>query len=135
MLIAQWHFSFHSPLSIPVNFTLSLSLCYLPKKVNYGIKEKKFFLHIWLFQRISLYQRRQKIISLGTIKFLDAHVCINNSDWQSSGIIIFMWKYDIVISDTLVDSLLDVFFLLLAVILLELHEKPRRKDWVTEKST
>ena len=122
---------------IPFTFVNSCQfpLCYSLKKINYGMKEKKFFLHIWLFQRISLYQRRQKIISLGTIKFLHAHVCINNSDWQSSGIIIFMWKYDIVISDTLVDSFLDVFFLLLAVILLELHKKPRRKDWVTEKST
>ena len=29
--------------------------------------------------------------------------------------------------------LLDLFFLLLAVILSQLHEKPQRKDWVTEK--
>ena len=47
-----------------------------------------------------------------------------------------MCKYYIVISDTLVGSFLDVLFLLLAVIVSELHEKPRRnKDWVTEKST
>ena len=44
-----------------------------------------------------------------------------------------MRKYYIVISDTLVGSFLDVFFLLLAVILSELREKPRKKDWVTEK--
>ena len=30
------------------------------------------------------------------------------------------------------DRLLDVFFLLLVVTFLELHEKPRRKDWVIE---
>ena len=38
-----------------------------------------------------------------------------------------------VISETLVGSFLVVFFLSLAVILSELHEKPRRKDCVTEK--
>ena len=37
----------------------------------------------------------------------------------------------IVISDTLVGSFLDALFLLLAVILLKSHEKPRRN---TEKS-
>ena len=48
----------------------------------------------------------------------------------------FLCKYYIVISDTLVGFFLDVLFLLLAVILSELYEKPRRnKDWVTEKST
>ena len=41
-----------------------------------------------------------------------------------------------VISDTLGGSFLDVVFLLLAVMLSELSEKPRRnKDSVTEKST
>ena len=50
------------------------------------------------------------------------------------GITIFLCKFDVVISDTLVGSFLDVLFLLLALILSELHEKPRRKDLVTEKS-
>ena len=41
-----------------------------------------------------------------------------------------------VISDTMItDRFLDVFFLLLALILSEFHEKPRRKNRVTEKST
>ena len=49
--------------------------------------------------------------------------------------IIFLYKY-LVISDTLGGSFFDVFFLLLAVILSKLHEKPRsNKDSVTEKST
>ena len=61
---------------------------------------------------------------------------INNSHWQSSEIIIFLCKYYVVISDTVVGFFLDVFFLLIAVILSELHEKPaRNKAWVTEKST
>ena len=62
--------------------------------------------------------------------------CINNSHWQSSGIIIFLCKYYVIIPDKLLDSSLDVLFLLLAVILSGLHEKSRRnKDWVTEKNT
>ena len=61
---------------------------------------------------------------------------INKPHWQSSGITIFLCKCYIVISDTLVGFFLDVLFLLLAVILSELYEKPRRnKDCVTEKST
>ena len=64
---------------------------------------------------------------------LDTYVYINNPHWQSSGIIIFLCKYYIVTSDALVGSFVDVLFLLLAVISSELHEKPRRKDWVTEK--
>ena len=40
-----------------------------------------------------------------------------------------------VISDTLVGSFLDVLFLLLTVVLSELHEKPKRKDRVKRKST
>ena len=70
-----------------------------------------------------------------TIEFLDTSVFIINRHWQSSGILIFFCKYYIVLSDTLVGFFLDVLFLLLAVILLELHEKQRRKDWVTKKVT
>ena len=47
---------------------------------------------------------------------------------------IFFCIYDVVISDILVGSFLDVLYFFLAVILSELNEKPRRKDWVTEKS-
>ena len=65
------------------NFTLSLPLCYLLDLETIGC-EKRRFLHIWLLQRIVLYQKRQKIRSLGTIKFLDTHVYINNPHWQSS---------------------------------------------------
>ena len=46
-----------------------------------------------------------------------------------------MNKYYIVISNKLVGSFLDVLFLSLAVILSELHQKPRRKDLVTAKNT
>ena len=61
-------------------------------------------------------------------------MCINKPHWQSSGIIIFLFKCYIVISYTLVNFFLDVLFLLLAVILSELYENPRRKkDWVAER--
>ena len=73
--------------------------------------------------------------SLGTTEFLDPLVYINNSHWQSSRIIIFWCKYDIVISDILVGYFLDKLFFLLTLISLEHCKKPRRKDWVTEKST
>ena len=73
----------------------------------------------------------KKITSLDTIEFFDTHVCINNPDWQSNGIAIFLFKYYIVISDALVGSFLDVLCLLLAVILSELSKNLRRnKDWV-----
>ena len=55
--------------------------------------------------------------------------------WQSSRIRIFLCKYCIVISDTTIGSFLYVFFMLLAVILAVLNEKPRMKDWVTEKKS
>ena len=66
---------------------------------------------------------------------LDTCVLINNPHWQSIVISVFLRKYYIVISDTLEGAFLGVFFLLLAVILSELREKPKRKDWVTEKCT
>ena len=75
------------------------------------------------------------ITSLDAIEFLDRHVCANNPHWQSSGMIIFLCKYCIVISNKLIGSFLDVFFLLLAVTLSELHDRPKRKDWITEKKT
>ena len=54
------------------------------------------------------------------------HTC--KPHWQSCEIMIFFCKYDVFISDILAGS-----FLLVAIS--ELHEKPRKKDWVTEKST
>ena len=70
-------FSPHSPLLSPFNFTLSLPLGYSLKIRHYGMR-RNFFLHIWLFQHITLYQRRLNITSLVTINFLETHVCINN---------------------------------------------------------
>ena len=42
------------------------------------MREKKIFANVWLLLCITLYQRRQKIISLDTIEFIDPHICINN---------------------------------------------------------
>ena len=91
-------------------------------------------MYIWLLQCITLYQRRKKVISLNIIEYLETSVFINNLHWQSSGILLFLRKYFIVISNSLVGSFLDVLFLLVTVILSELREKLRKKDWVTGKS-
>ena len=71
-------------------------------------------------------------LSLDTIAFLGTHVY-----WQSSEIVIFLCKYYIVISDTPTGSWTYFYcrFLLFAVILSELHGKPRRKGSDTEKNT
>ena len=42
------------------------------------------------------------------IDFLNTSAFINNQHWQSSGILIFLCKYCIVISDTLVGSYQDI---------------------------
>ena len=63
-------------------------------------ESKEEFLNLWLLQRITLYQRRWKIAYLDTMAFLNTHVCINKPYWQSCGIILFLCKYYIVISNT-----------------------------------
>ena len=55
--------------------------------------------------------------------------------WNFNIFVIFSNIFYKVISDTLVESFLDVISLLFTVILSELHEKPRMKDLVTEKNT
>ena len=79
-------------MSNSVNFTLSLPLCYSLKTRSYGMREKKIFCIYGCFS-VSCY------INGG---FLDTHVCINNPHWQSSEIIVFLCKYYIVISNTLI---------------------------------
>ena len=78
-----------------------------------------------------LYRSSYKIVSLDTIALLDTHVGIKNPYWQWSGIIMILCKHYIYLRYT--NTLLDVLFILLAVILSELHENTRRKDWITEK--
>ena len=62
------------------------------------------------------------------------HLCIYKQLTLSSGIRIFLCKYYIVISVTLAFAWKCSFFSLTGI-LSELHVKPRRKYWVTEKST
>ena len=59
--------------------------------------------------------------------------CINNPHWQSSEIEVFLCKYYIVISDTMVGSFLDVLFLLLAVKLAELSWENKKERMSYEK--
>ena len=58
---------------------------------------------------------REKIFK-HTAEFLDTHVSINNPHRQSGGMIVFFCKYYIRISDTLIGSILNEFFLFLTVI-------------------
>ena len=70
-------------------------------------ERKQIFLYIWLLQRITLYQRRQRITSLDSNFFeqiLYKYLRYTNKPFEG-----VLWT--------------------------ELHQKPRRKDWVTEKST
>ena len=50
---------------------------------------------------------------------------MNNLHWQTSRFRVLLRKYYIAISDTQTGSFLDVFFLLSASILWELHENPK----------
>ena len=63
---------------------------------------------------------------------LDTRVRINNQYWRRSEIIMILCKirYSHL---RYTDRLLDVLFLLLAVVLSELHENTREKNWITEK--
>ena len=72
-----------------------------------------------------------------THNWIFRHTCVyKQPHWQSSGTITFLYKFYVVISDTLEGFFFNVLFLLLAVILSEFYGKPRRnKDWVTEKCT
>ena len=79
-------------------------------------------------QRCSAYYRAALIWGPALIR--GNTVCVKNRHWQSNGIIVFLCKYYIVISNTLIGSFFYVFFLLLAALLLELHEKPRRKMYI-----
>ena len=99
------------------------------------MRDKKFFSYL----AASAYRVISKEVKNHILRhnWIFRHTCcINNTHWQSGEIKIFLCKYYIALSDTLVGSFLDVLFLLLAVILSRFLEKPRRnKDWVTEKST
>ena len=100
-----------------LNVTLSSPLCYSLRITNYGIREKIIFCIYGCFSARYIKGGRKLCLF-----YADTHVCIKNTYWQSSGIIIILRKYCIVTSDTLI-RLLDVFFLLLTVILSELQEE------------
>ena len=117
--------------SITTSITSLTTLSPPLKVTNYMEWKKRIFFTYVAASAYHLISRRYKIVSLGTIAFLDTHVCIKNPYWQSSGITkIFLQIYSYL---RYTDKLLDVFFLLVTVILSELHEIPGRKDWATEK--
>ena len=60
------------------------------------MREKKIFVRT----EVSAYQVIPEKLEnriMGTIAFLDTHVCVNNPYWESNGIITFLCKYYIVI--------------------------------------
>ena len=65
-------------------------------------QKRRFFVHM----AVSAYQVISKKVKyhMVTIAMLDTHECINNLYWQSSGVMIFLCKYYINTSDTLVPS-------------------------------
>ena len=105
-------------------------LRYSIKIRNYGMRETHFLVYMVAYHVIS--KEIENRIFRHNRYF--RHVCIKNPYWQSSGIITFLWKI-LYSYRRYTDRLLDVFFLLLTVILSEFHEKLRKKNSVTEKST
>ena len=115
------------------NFTLTIPLCYslnFTKKLQHERKEYFFVYGYFSEEGISKELKNHNLRH----NWIFRHTCcINNTNWQSSRIIIFFCKYYIFISDILVGSFLDMLFLMLAVILSGFHDKSRRnKDCVTE---
>ena len=112
------------------SFILTLSQCY---STNFNMKLKNER------KEASAYHVISKEVKNHILRrnWIFRHTfCMNNPHWQSCGVIIFLCKYFIVISDIMVGTYLHVLFLLVAVILSGLPENPRRnKDWVTEKRT
>ena len=117
-----------------VNFTLSLiSLVLFTKLHKEAIEwqKRRFLTHMATLA----YHVVSKEVQNHMIrhKWIFRHTCIYKQPTLTKE-----WNCNIfvqVIRDTPVGCFLDVLFLLLAVVLSELHEKPRRKDWVTEKGT
>ena len=109
-----------------VNFTLTLSWCYLlnfTKKLQNERKEDFFVYGCFSLSRYI--KGGKKSYPEAQLNF-QTHMLYKQptlTKWWNYNI--FM-QYDIVISGTLVGSFLDVLFLLLNVILTGPHEKPRR---------
>ena len=64
--------------------------------------EKKDFLYIWLLQRIK--EKKIENRTLDIFAFTDTHVCLNNPFSKISRITVFLSKFYIVISGTLIGS-------------------------------
>ena len=91
-----------------LHYTISRPfLCYSLKIPNYGMREKKFFCIYGYFRVSNIPKDVEKRVD--AIAFLDSYVCINNPCWQV------------------------MFYLLLTVILSEIHENPRKKIELQKK--
>ena len=84
-----------------LNFTLSPPLCYSLKITNYGMKEERSF----EYMAASAYHVVSKEVKNRVFRHnhIFRHTCMHNETiLASSGIIITLCKYYIVISDTLI---------------------------------
>ena len=117
-----------------LNFNLSPPLCYSLKRTNFGLREKKIFCICFIF---CIYTSAYHVISKeveNRVSCISRHTCMyekpiftKQGNYNNFAQILYSYfRYT--------DRLLNVFFLLLTVILSELHANPRRKDWVTEKN-
>ena len=110
---------------------------------SYRMRKIKFFGIYSCFSVSHCIKGGRKLhkIALSTITFLNTNVCVNNPYWQSSRMMTFSYQCNIskivILYSCLRHNgrLFNVFFLFFTVILSELHEKPRKKDWVIESST
>ena len=107
-------------------------MCYSLKIVNYGWEKRRLFVDV----TASAYHVISKEVENRILRpnLIFRHTCM-----YKQPILTKQWNYNIFVQILYsylryIDRLLDVFFLLLAVTLSKLHEKSRRKDWVTEES-
>ena len=115
-----------------VNFTLLPPLCYSLKITNCRMREKEIFCMYDCFSISRCIKGGRKSHYEHNRGFRRTYMC-------KHPILTKLWNYNIFVQILhnylrYTDRFLGMFFLLLAVILSEFYEKPRRKDWVTEKS-
>ena len=125
----------------------SITSSVLWKVSNYGMRKIENFCIHCCFSETHYIKggRKSNTIALNTIAFLDTHDCEELILTKQLNFNIFVFTILVESSKSLsviniiyhryTDKLFDEFFLFFIAILSELHEKPKRKDWFTEKST
>ena len=97
MSLAQWHLSPCSTLSQSYSTTSPVSFTKLHWETIEW--EGKIFFTYMAASAYHVISTEVENHIFKPIEFLDTSAFINNPHWESSGILIFLWKYSIVISD------------------------------------